>query len=261
MENIAKSYLRHIDPDGLLTLWRKLNRAAKIDLMDYNLNIYGVMMGRVLVACEYSGTVREEFRKLGHDAWSCDLLDTDIPGQHIKGDVLDILSDRWDLMIAHPDCTYLTVSAEWAYKNGPYHQKVKEGTLVGAERREAREKALRFVQQLMSAPIDKIAIENPVGVISTRIRPADQYIQPYNFGNNASKKTGLWLKNLPKLVPTNFIQGRIVGYKNNKPIYRWDNQTDSGQNNLGPKKDRWKDRSKTYSGWAEAFAKQWGKLI
>jgi len=208
------------------------------------------------VACEYSGRVREAFRKLGHDAWSCDLLPADDNSEfHYQGDVRDILADGWDLLIAHPDCTYLTCSAEWAYSDGPYHQKVKPETLVGSARREAREKALLFVDLLMNAPIKRKAIENPRGVISTRIRPASQYIQPHQYGHDASKITGLWLENLPPLVPTCHVQPRIV---NGRP--RWSNQTDSGQNKLTPGPDRWKERARTYEGWAEAMANQWGAL-
>lgn len=207
----------------------------------------------VLVACEYSGIVRDAFTAKGHYAVSCDFHDTEKPGMHYKGDVLDILySHHWDLLIAHPDCTYLTNSAAWAYKEPPYHQKVKEGTPVGRERIELRIKALNFVQLLLDAPIEKIALENPVGVISTAIKPASQYIQPFEYGHDASKKTGLWLKNLPLLMPTKMIEPRIVDGK-----MRWANQTDSGQNKLTPSEDRWKDRARTYQGWADAMAEQW----
>lgn len=171
------------------------------------------------------------------------------------------------MMIAHPDCTYLTNSAAWAY-NDPdferypgtgYHQRVKEGTLVGAARRAAREEALAFVELLLEAPIRHICLENPVGAISTRVRPASQYIHPHQFGHDASKKTGLWLKNLPLLQPTEQIPGRVVGYnKRGEPVLRWGNQTDSGQNRLAPSEERWKDRARTYQGWADAMAEQWG---
>lgn len=207
---------------------------------------------KVLIACEFSGVVRDAFLKKGHDAVSCDLLPTESPGPHYQGDVRDILHEGWDLMIAHPDCTYLTNSAAWAYKDGPYHQRIKPGTAVGHRRRQLREEALQFVQLLLGAPIEKIALENPVGVISTRIFPASQYINPYDFGHDASKKTGLWLKNLPLLVPTKYIAPRIVNGKK-----RWGNQTDSGQNNITPSNDRWKERAKTFSGIAEAMAYQW----
>lgn len=208
---------------------------------------------KVLCACEYSGIVRDAFIARGHDAMSCDLLATEKPGPHYEGDVRDILNEGWDLMIAHPDCTYLTNSAAWAYKEGPYHQKVKPGTPVGRERVDLRRQALEFVRLLMAAPIEMIAIENPVGVISTRIRPASQYIQPYEYGHDASKKTGLWLKNLPLLQPTCYVEPRMV---DGRP--RWANQTDSGQNKLTPSENRWKARARTFQGWADAMASQWG---
>jgi hypothetical protein len=210
---------------------------------------------------------------------SCDLLPTEASGPHYQGDIRDVLSTMpWDLMIAHPDCTYLTNSAAWAYKDGPYHQAVKPETLVGAARRQARIEALDFVRLLLDAPIDRIAIENPMGAISTAIRPATQYIQPHQFGHDASKITGLWLKNLPPLLATKIIDPRWVccgimldvekvgkyGCPNchgdKKPKPRWANQTDSGQNKLTPGPDRWKERARTYQGWADAFADQWGAL-
>lgn len=216
---------------------------------------------KVLVACEYSGRVRDAFARRGHIAVSCDLLPCESAGgAHYQGDVRDILNDYWDLLIAHPDCTYLTSSAEWAYKDPPYHQKVKPGTLVGVARRKARQEALEFVRLLMDAPIGKIAIENPRGAISTYIRPPEQYIQPWEHGHDASKITGLWLKNLPPLKPTKIIEGRLVEWPkgSGKLVRRWANQTDSGQNNLSPSDDRWKERARTYLGWAEAMADQWG---
>jgi len=188
---------------------------------------------RVLVACEFSGIVRDAFAARGHDAWSCDLLDTERPGQHIKGDVLDILDDGWDMMIAHPPCTHLAVSgARW------FKYKQKEQT-----------EALEFVRVLLDADIPKIALENPVGVISTRIRKPDQYIQPYWFGNHAQKKTGLWLKNLPKLVPTNVVDKGEMRVYNGKRYAAWMCAS------LGT--DRWKIRSRTFNGIAEAMADQW----
>ena len=195
---------------------------------------------RVLVACESSGTVRDAFIRAGHDAVSCDLLPTDAPGPHYQGSVLDIIADGWDLMVAHPPCTYLSVSGmHW--------------TTRGLRDPKLTEDALGFARALMDAPIEKIAIENPVSVISSRIRKPDQIIQPYQFGHDASKKTCLWLKNLPLLKPTNHIPGRSVNGK-----LRWANQTDSGQNRLPPSKDRWKLRSQTYWGIAQAMAEQWG---
>lgn len=213
---------------------------------------------RVLVGMECSGRVREAFRALGHDAWSCDLFpaEDDSP-YHIEGDVFDHLDEGWDIGIFHPTCTYLTCSAEWAYGDGPYHQKVKPETLVGAERREAREQAIEDVKRLWSAPIPRKAIENPRGVLSTRWRRPTQTIQPYEYGEDASKATCLWLDGLPALVPTRRVPGRIVTV-NGKPVERWANQTDSGQNKLTPGADRWKERSRTYDGIARAFAAQWG---
>jgi hypothetical protein len=158
---------------------------------------------KVLVACEYSGRVRDAFIAAGHEAVSCDLLPSEATGQHYQGDVLELLDRGWDLMIAHPPCTYLTVSAEWAYKD-VQTKKMKPSTLIGQARRDAREEAIRFVMALANAPIPRIAIENPVGVLSTRWREPDQFIQPYEYGDDASKKTCLWLKGLPRLEPTAF---------------------------------------------------------
>lgn len=183
---------------------------------------------RVLVACEFSGVVREAFRAQGHDAWSCDLLPTDQEGQHIVGDVTSILSQGWDLMIAHPPCTYLAASgARWF-----------------ASRPTLQEKALDFVRILLDAPIPFIALENPVGVISTKIRKPDQIIQPWMFGHGETKATCLWLKNLPKLLPTNVVSGR-------SPKCHW----------TSPSEDRWKIRSRTYEGIARAMASQWGSEV
>ena len=193
----------------------------------------------ILVACESSGAVRDALTALGHTAMSCDLLPTETPGEHYQGDVRDVLDDYWDLMIAHPPCTYLSASGmHW--------------TTRGLRDPKLTEDALDFVRLLLDAPIPKIAIENPVGAISTRIRPADQYVHPYQFGDDASKKTGFWLKGLPILVPTDRIPPRLVNGKE-----RWANQTDSGQNKLGPSDGRWKERSKTYPGLAAAMALQW----
>ena len=197
---------------------------------------------KVLVACEYSGRVRDAFLAAGHDAMSCDLLPTDAPGLHYQGDVRDVLGDGWDLMIAHPPCTYLSVSGmHW--------------TVRGLRDPKLTEEALDFVRLLMDAPIQRIAIENPVSVISSRIRKPDQIITPYQFGHDASKKTCLWLKDLPELKPTQIVEPRIVNGRK-----RWGNQTDSGQNKLAPSADRWKIRSETYQGIADAMASQWGCL-
>lgn len=197
---------------------------------------------RVLIACEFSGVVRRAFRDRGHDAWSCDFLPAEDGSlHHIQGDVLDVrlINRGWDLMIAHPDCTFLTVSANaWAGE---------------AWRMEARLSAMHFVRALWEMPIGRIAIENPVGVLSTFWRRPDQTIQPNQFGHDASKATCLWLKNLPPLRPTRFVEPRMV---NGRP--RWANQTDSGQNALTPSDTRWKDRARTYEGIADAMAGQWG---
>ena len=185
----------------------------------------------VLVACEFSGIVRDAFVKKGHNALSCDLLESDLPGKHYHGNVENILYNGWDLMIAHPPCTHLAVSGARYFK---FKQKEQKD-------------ALDFVSLLMDSNIKKICVENPVSVISSKIRKPDQIIQPWQFGEDASKKTCLWLKNLPKLVPTEII------IKD-----RYANQTPSGQNNLGPSKDRAKLRGTTYSGIATAMAEQWG---
>lgn len=266
---------------------------------------------RVLVACEYSGRVRDAFSARGHQAVSCDLLPTESPGIHYQGDVSVLLDGwmpvtcfaaefdphddggpclvtgkffeecqcigptqdeieyletaeglfgrpvnhpHWDLMIAHPPCTYLTCSAEWAYKDpSEINKKLDPEKLYGDARKKAREEAADFFMKLAHAPIERIAIENPVGIMSRRWRKPDCFIQPYEYGHDASKKTGLWLKNLPPLEPTQFIEPRYV---NKKP--RWGNQTDSGQNREPPAPDRWKIRSMTWQGWADAMAHQWG---
>ena len=195
---------------------------------------------RVLVACEFSGTVREAFRARGHDAWSCDLLPTEVNGNHYQCDVADIIGLGWDLMIAHPPCTYLSSSGLHWNKRRP-------------ERAEQTEKAIDFVMFLANAPIKMIAIENPIGCLSTRWRKPDQIIQPYQFGHDASKATCLWLIGLEKLRPTKNVDPRLV---NGRP--RWGNQTDSGQNKLPPSDDRWKIRSETFQGIAEAMSEQWG---
>jgi len=192
---------------------------------------------KVLVACEYSGTVRDAFIRAGHEAMSCDLLPTDASGPHFQGDVKEIINDGWDLMIAHPPCTYLSVSGmHW--------------TTRGLRDPQLTEDALAFVQYLMAAPIERIAVENPISIISSRIRKPDQIIQPWWFGHDASKKTCLWLKNLPLLTPTDLLPGDTKT--------RRSNQTASGQNKLPPSRDRWKIRSATYKGIADAMAEQWG---
>lgn len=181
---------------------------------------------RVLVACEFSGIVRDAFAARGHDAWSCDLLSSERPGQHIQGDVFrDVDSSGWDLVISFPPCTYLCVSgARWF-----------------AERRPQQADAVRFARQLMEWPCPRTAVENPIGVLSTRVRKPDQIVQPWQFGHGETKATCLWLKNLPKLVPTNVVTGRTARVHRESP---------------GP--DRARRRSRTYTGIAAAMAEQWG---
>ena len=182
---------------------------------------------RVLIACEFSGTGRDAFRRLGHDAMSCDLLPTEAPGPHHQGDVRDVLGDGWDLMVAHPPCTHLAVSGARWFK----------------DKRAEQAEALAFVRLLMDAPIERIAIENPVSVISTRIRKPEQIVHPWQFGHGERKATCLWLKGLQSLVPTNIVEGREAR------IHR-----------MPPGPDRWKKRSLTYQGIADAMAEQWGGL-
>ena len=197
---------------------------------------------RILIACEESQTVTKEFRKLGHEAYSCDILPCSggHPEWHFQIPVSEMLKWKWDMILAFPPCTYLCSSGLHWNKRRP-------------ERKAETEKAISFVRLLMEANCPKIAIENPVGCISTRIRKYDQKIQPYHFGEDASKGTCLWLKGLPHLVDTEYIKPRII---DGKP--RWSNQTDSGQNKLAPSKDRARLRSKTYLGIAKAMAEQWG---
>lgn len=196
---------------------------------------------KILVGCEKSGKVRDAFLKKGHDALSCDILPTDSPGPHYQGNVLDIINDGWDLGIFFPTCTYLTSS-------GLHWNKRIKG------RQQKTEEALQFVKAIFNSNIEKLSLENPIGCISTRVRKPDQIIQPYNFGEDASKATCLWLRNLPLLIPTRYIKPRIVKGKK-----RWSNQTDSGQNKLGPSEDRARIRGITYQGIADAMAEQWGK--
>ena len=180
---------------------------------------------KVLIACEYSGRVRDAFAAKGHDAISCDLLETEVPGKHYKGDIKDIIYEGFDLMIAHPPCTHLAVSG-----SRHFWRKEKE-----------QKEALDFVRFLMDAPIKRWCLENPVSVISSRIRPSDQTIQPYMFGHGETKATCFWLKNLPLLKPTKYVEGREPKVWLEPP---------------GP--DRWKNRSRTYQGIADAMAEQWG---
>ena len=219
----------------------------------------GIRIMRVIVGCECSGTVRDAFAALGHDAWSCDLKPS--KGKHLQCDVLTILNRGWDLGIFHPDCTYLTISAAWAFKDGPFHQKLKPGTLTGAARRKARDNAVEFVKTIWNCSIPKVAIENPVGFLSSMFRKPSQIIQPYEFYDDASKFTCLWLRGLPLLRPTKRFPGRKVEWPrgSGKIVERWSNQTDGGQNKLPPSETRAADRAVTYPGFAAAMAAQWSK--
>ena len=192
---------------------------------------------KVLVACEYSGIVRDAFTSKGHDAWSCDILPTESPGNHFQGDILEHLNKGWDLMIAHPPCTHLSVSGARWFTEGkkPMH---------------LRDDAIEFVQKLMDAPVKHIAIENPVSVISSYIRKSDQMINPYQFGDHEYKRTCLWLKNLPKLVETNNVKEATDKLPPKEKHRIWW---------LGGGKG--KERSKFYKGIAQAMAKQWGDAI
>ena len=209
---------------------------------------------RVLVACEYSGTVRRAFAALGHDAWSCDTLPTEIPGQHIQDDLLKHLDKDWDLGIFHPMCTFLSVSgARWFYHPDDGHLPTSERRAHPKypNRKKDQQEAVEFFLQLYNCNIPKIAIENPIGVMSTKLRKPDQIIEPFMFGDEASKKTCLWLKGLPKLVPTNVVgKGKMQVLASGKQIAEWYSNA--------PKKDRAKIRSKTFGGIAEAMAEQWG---
>ena len=182
---------------------------------------------KVLVACEYSGRVRDAFLANGHDAMSCDLLPTEVPGPHYQGSVADVINEGWDLMICHPPCTHLAVS-------GARHFAAKKASGV-------QDEALDFVRLLLDAPIPRIALENPISIISSRIRKPDQIIQPWQFGHGETKATCLWLRGLPLLIPTNIVDGR-------EPKVHM----------MAPGPDRWKNRSRTFEGIAKAMADQWG---
>lgn len=234
-------------------------------------------MRRAIVGMETSGQTRRALQAKGWWVVSVDLLPADdipngvdaIRGGHFQGDVFQFVAMCaahgifFDLAIFHPTCTYLTASAEWAYKDPDfvrypgvgYHQKLKPGTLFGEARRQARERAIQDVIRLWALPIRCIVIENPVGALSTRWRSPDQIIQPFQFGDNASKKTCLWLKGVPplRIDPRMFNYGRTI-VRNGKLIWRWANQTDEGQNRLSPANDRWKERSETYPGISAAFS-------
>ena len=183
---------------------------------------------RVLVACEFSGIVRDAFVALGHSAWSCDLIASERPGRHLRCDIRDVLDSYWDLMIAHPPCTYLACSGARWWK--------------GREREQAE--ALDFVRLLLAAPIDRIALENPPGAIGSHIRSADQYIQPWEHGHGETKRTGLWLKNLPLLRPSQIVPGRATHTHRESPSAL-----------------RSRNRSRTFPGIARAMAAQWAPCV
>jgi hypothetical protein len=206
---------------------------------------------KILVACEYSGTVRDAFIAAGHEAISCDLLPTDAPGPHYQGSVFDLIDDRnnngWDLMIAHPPCTYLTVTGNKWFK--------PEFKDRFPDRHKQREDALDFFKRLFECNINRICLENPVGVVSTLYRKPTQYVQPWQFGDPHSKRTGLWLKNLPELVPTKIVEPQFYTYKDGRkdPIWHVESMK------MKPL-ERMKYRSKTFQGIADAMAQQWGSL-
>jgi site-specific DNA-cytosine methylase len=204
-------------------------------------------MKRVLVACEYSGIVRDAFKEEGYYAISCDLLPTEKPGEHYQGDVREILNEGWDLMIAHPPCTYLSNAGIGWFNEEKYGDKARE-------RKRKRLEAFEFIKLLWNAPIPRICIENPVGFLNNNWQKPTQVIQPYQFGDADSKRTCLWLKNLPSLTPTKIITPIIYSYyksgkRKGKPIYR----TDYIRNQ--------KERSRFFEGIAKAMANQWGELL
>ena len=218
---------------------------------------------RALVGFSRCPHTRSALERQGFEVWTCDLLPCDHP-RHYQGDVFDIIDDDWDMGVFHPMCTYVNVASAWALKDPDferypgvgYHQRVKPGTLTGAARRAARDAAVELFRWVDGLPYPKV-IENPApSQLNTRYRPPDQIVHPYQFGDDASKGTGLWITDLPALVPTEYVQPRMV---NGKP--RWANQTDSGQNKLSPSDDRWIERSKTYKGIANAIGAQMGGYI
>lgn len=180
---------------------------------------------KILIACEFSGIVRDSFIAKGHDAMSCDILPSETPGPHYEGPVEDVLNNGWDMMIAHPPCTHLAVSGARWFK----------------DKQEEQKEALEFVRLLLDAPIDRIALENPISIISSKIRKPTQIIQPWQFGHGETKATCLWLKSLPKLVPSDIVDGR-----------------EAKVHKMAPGPNRWRERSRTFTGIAQAMAEQWG---
>lgn len=215
----------------------------------------GFRLSRVLIACEWSGTVRDAFTARGHDAMSCDQLDSATPGKHYTGDVRDILNDGWDTLLSFPPCTYLSSCQLWRCQ--PKHDKDYPA------RQDKSDAALEFVRDLMAAPVQRSVLENPRGRIGTAIRPADQEIHPYQFGHDVSKTTGLWLDGLELLpIPerSTWIEPRVIQYKG-KPARRWANQSPCGADKMGPCSDRGHKRGKTYTGIAEALADHVGGIV
>ena len=205
---------------------------------------------KVLIACEFSGTVRDAFSNFGHYAVSCDLEPTEKPGKHYQGNILDIINDGWDLMIAHPPCTFLTVTGNKWLKDQP---KRKSGALVGPERKKAQQESIEFFLKLTKAPIERIAIENPVGIMSSVYKKPNQIIHPWQFGHKASKSTCLWLKNLPLLKPTEIVdKGEFIQYKSGKRCSKW--YADAAKETA---EMRAKIRNRTFQGIANAMAEQW----
>ena len=223
-------------------------------------------MAKVLIGYSACPLTRAAFEAQGHEVWTCDLLPArDGSSKHLQGDIWQVaLNQAWDFAVLHPMCTYLTLSAAWAYSDGPYHQKVKPETLVGEARREARREAIENVRRLRALPFP-VAIENPApSFLNKAIGKPSQVIQPYEFGDDASKSTGLWLsEGVPLLIadPAQRIKGRIVTMPSGKKVERWSNQTDSGQNRLSPGANRWLERSATYPGIAAAMGYQWGRWL
>lgn len=227
---------------------------------------------RVLIGYSACPLTRAAFERHGHEVWTCDLLPArDDSPRHFQCDVREVVGERWDMALFHPMCTYATVSAAWAYGDPDferypgvgYHQRVKPGTPVGAERRALRDEAIETFRWLLGLPYPK-AIENPApSFLSAAIRPPDQTVQLYDFGDDASKRTGFWLDRLPKLRPTRRVHGRMVEWPrgSGRHVERWANQTDSGQNRLTPGDDRWLARSETSPGLAAAMGDQWGAAI
>lgn len=200
---------------------------------------------KVLVACEFSGVVRDAFAARGHDAWSCDLEETETSGQHIKGDVLDILMDDWDLIIAHPPCTYLTTTGNKWFR--------PEYADRFPDRAARREEALEFFVKLYNAPCDKVCIENPIGITSTRFRKPTQIVEPFQFGHATTKRTGLWLRGLPPLVPTKVVEVDWHVFKSGKRWSKWYYETGNERTPLL----KAKARNRTFQGIADAMADQW----